>query len=110
MLNQDVRRGHRSETLGPREEVSSDGRTVWVNAPLMVARFCPVSREFGPALGATEGVAMLTAFEFGAWDTVKHVDAEPTAADWEAFKAEVQRRYGLVVSDEHKPLCLGSTQ
>ena len=81
----------RTDTFGIKE-VTSDGRTVWINGPLLLARFCPVSREFCPA-------------EDQMWTTA-HPDYKPTAADWDDFVERVKSLFGIEIPARHRPLYL----
>ena len=77
-------------------EIISDGRTVWVNRPLCLARFGPICREFfvgGLLRGDGESPPVV----------VQHAVDGPTLADWEAFVESVKTLFGIDVSDKHKP-------
>lgn len=70
-------------------EVASDGRTVWVNNPLCVARFCPISREFQPTVDQL-------------W-CIQHEDKKPTAEDWDHFVEHVKSLFGVTIDQKHRP-------
>lgn len=79
-------------------EFASDGRTVWVNKGVMLARFCPISQEFvdpGNPLGLGNGAFV---------DAVKHPEDGPTEENWTEFVNNVKRLYGVEVPARHKPL------
>jgi hypothetical protein len=93
-------------------EVLSDGRTVWVNGPAgLVARFCPVSREYvKPSNGISQG-SVTDPEESGYLYplTVPH-DPEkgPSETDWADFVFSVQVRYEVQVAPKHKPAYIGA--
>jgi hypothetical protein len=80
------------EVNGQVFEVASNGRTVWVNNPACVARFCPVSREFQP-----------TAEQL--W-CINHDDAKPTMNDWQHFVDHVKSAFGVAIDAKHLPTYL----
>lgn len=67
-------------------EVSSDGRTVWVNREMCVARLCPVSIEY-----------------FEVPDGSPYMVRSPGEKDWHQFQADIERMFGVQVGDEHRP-------
>jgi len=87
------KRDIRTDRINETTEVSSNGHTVWVNAPLCVARFCPVSREFQPTME-----------QF--W-CVEHPDMTPSMQDWQDFVSRVQSLFGVAVAEHHRPIYLG---
>lgn len=80
-------------------EVSSDGRTVWVNTVVCMARFCPVSREYAE-VHAEESYS---GFEYEE-GSVAHPEEGPSLADWTKFMDGVKGRWGIVIGPEHTPL------
>lgn len=80
-------------------DVSSDGRTVWVNRGVCLARFCPVSHEYA-AIGAEESSDGLSYSEI----TVPHLQQGPFLPQWEDFLAGVKNRWGIEIGPEHNPL------
>jgi hypothetical protein len=73
-------------------EVSSDGRTIWVNGPEgCLARFCPVSQEF------------MSPPDFSAF---KHPNDNPTAEHWQRFVDKVRSAFDLAIDDKHRPLTI----
>lgn len=78
-------------------DVSSDGRTVWINRGVCLARFCPVSHEYSavPAESA-DGV------EYP--EKVVQNDGGPFRGHWDLFVLEVKNRWGIEISPEHCPL------
>jgi hypothetical protein len=89
---------------GTEFEVSSDGRTVWVNKLIMVARFCPVSREYA-AVSATDSS---TGIEYEE-EAVAHPESGPSLADWTSFVGVVKDRWGIVIGQNHTPLYIQRT-
>lgn len=73
-------------------QVSSDGRTVWVNSCTgALARFS----KWGVDVHTEDTTGCL------------HCTPGPTAAvDWELFKAKVLEHHGVTVDDMHKPAYL----
>lgn len=69
-------------------EITSDGETVWVNAPLCLARF------------GKNGIDVHTADTSGCLYCT-HDATRPL--DWETFKAKVWEHHGIAVTDEFKP-------
>jgi len=82
-----------------KSEVSSDGRTVWVNSGICLARFCPISREYA-AVGADESSDGLSYEEI----TIKHPEGGPFDTHWAEFVAGVKNRWGIEIGPEHNPL------
>lgn len=78
-------------------EVSSDGRTVWVNLVVCLARFCPTSREYAQV-------------DQKEAKCVGHGDRTPTPQDWDDFVREIEARWGITVEAEHTPLYIKSQQ
>jgi len=78
-------------------EISSDGRTVWVNLGVCVARFCPVSREYVAVANDDSTVKHPEA-------CTRHPESGPTLNDWVAFVNEVSDRWGILIGQEHTPL------
>ena len=77
-------------------EVSSDGRTVWVNKDVCLARFCPISHEYTAVV--TDGVA----YQEG---TIPHnIPDMLIAAHWDNFVIGVKKRWGVKITNEHRPL------
>jgi hypothetical protein len=71
-------------------EVSSNGRTVWVNNVLgCVARFCPSSQEY---LRPNQCI-----------ETISHPGRAPTVGHWELFCRTVKERFGVTVRNNHRP-------
>lgn len=72
-------------------EVTSDGRTVWVNSGFdgrCLARFCPKSAE------------ILTGIEKLGFRAERITDA---LLDWVWFKDTVKERFGVEIGEEHCP-------
>lgn len=103
-------RTSRHDKEGVPIEVSSDGRTVWVNGPLLLARFCPISREYvKPSSKVSQG--SVTDTDEGVFVqplTVPHPEKGPTEEDWADFVASVQTRYGVRIEPKHKPAYIGA--
>ena len=78
------------------KQVMSDGRTVWVNDTICLARFCGTSYEIA------NGVEELDIYEGGA-------GGRTTPTDWTKFKILVKKAHGILVPDEHKPNHLKET-
>lgn len=79
--------------MGGIVEVSSNGRTVWVNNALgFVARFCPLSQEYLKHDHRTE--------------TILHPEGKPTVGHWELFCRTVKERLGVTVENKHRPRSL----
>lgn len=78
-----------SDTQGT-YEVSSDGRSCWVNGPLLVARFGPKGWEAAKKPGDGYGVADSFA-------------GEPTTSEWRVFVEVVYKRFGVKVAPRHRP-------
>ena len=76
-------------------QILSDGKTVWVNKPVLVGRFSrfgldvhkPEICDGGHCIHCTTGL--------------------PTPADWETFVAAMVEHFDVVVPDKHKPKWLG---
>ena len=70
-------------------EISSDGRTVWVNSNqgICVARFCPISSEFFHP----------------HFKCIIHENKEPQTY-WSMFVEEVLSLFKIQIENEHKPL------
>ena len=82
-------------TVVDQTEVTSDGRTVWVNdRQQCVARFCPISHEYMISMRNTE--------------TRKHAEDGPSFDDWESFRHGVEHRFNIVVDPKHAPIDLRS--
>jgi hypothetical protein len=71
-------------------EIETDGRTVWLNAPTCVARFCPISAEI--FAGATTEVR-----------AVRGTDALTQRATWLWFSARVSELFGVSLGNKHAP-------
>jgi len=71
-------------------EVTSDGRTVWINTSICVARFGPNGYEVG---------------DLAARFTRKgsSFDGQTTASDWTSFVAHVKKTLGVTVEETHRP-------
>ena len=80
-------------------DITSDGRTVWVNMGVCVARFCPSSRDY-IAVAADDSRSLLAHKEA----TTLHPEGGPSIADWIDFFNEVNDRWGILVGEEHTPL------
>lgn len=80
-------------------DITSDGRTVWVNSEVCLARFCPVSREYAAVI-ADASIGLRSHEEVA----VRHPDNGPSEADWIDFVSNVNDRWGIVVGQEHTPL------
>jgi hypothetical protein len=68
-------------------EIRTDGRTVWVDRIVTLARFCPVSGEID---GATPEMR-------------PHVNMKPTWDDWHWFFARVKEVHGISIPDRFRP-------
>ena len=79
-------------------DVSSDGRTVWINRGVCLARFCPVSHEYAAVSSdeSSDGV------EYPG--TMVQNDGGPFKKHWDRFVLEVKNRWGIEISPEHSPL------
>jgi hypothetical protein len=77
-------------------EISSDGTTVWVNAPVLVGRFSKFGIDIHrlPKQQAELGQCLLCTHEL------------PTQAQWTIFKDKMREFYGIKVPDKHKPTWL----
>ena len=64
-------------------EITTDGRTVWVNGPMCLGRFSPRSSE--------AVMADLKNLKYRA------------PPDWETWRADMLEQQAIVVSDEYKP-------
>lgn len=77
-------------------QIEFDGRTVWVNGPHCLARFCPISYEVADST------------DFDTSYTVRrtdYVDAKKDWAEmWGEFKDLVRERFGVEIKEEAKPL------
>lgn len=76
-------------------EVASDGRTVWINGGICLARFCPISHEFLSVSSDQGNHPELT---------IRHSDEKSFSSYWDAFVAGVKTRWEIEVGSEHKPL------
>ncbi len=76
-----------------RYEVSSDGKTVWVNGVGCVARFGKVTHEI------YSDVMVVPAF----LHSKAHMDGIPTMSDWLDFVDRVFDAYKVAVEDKHRP-------
>ncbi len=76
-------------------EITSDGITVWINS----GTGCNIAR-FGRM-----GIDVHRSFEEQqTMGQCLHCTAGPvTADDWETFKADMKKFYGITVSDAYKP-------
>jgi len=73
--------------------VSSNGRVVFVHNKVFVAKFCSSSIDFLPK--EWNGYVL---------DTTKFGDTLPTIKEWNRFKDIIKNEYGVLVSDDHKPM------
>jgi hypothetical protein len=89
-----------TSTIGAdgKSEVASDGRTVWINRGICLARFCPISHGYA-SVRADESSDGLSYEEI----TIKHPELLPSV-HWEEFLAGVKNRWGIEIGTEHKPL------
>jgi hypothetical protein len=69
-------------------EITTDGRTVWINRPILIGRFCPISGEV--VVGRDV-------------ETRVHPDKKPGQADWEWFKARMLEEHRVDVEDSFRP-------
>lgn len=69
-------------------EIDTDGRTVWVNAPLCIGRF---------------GVGGIDIHTVAADGCLYCTHAETTLDDWHTFQIEMQALHGVTVPDRYKP-------
>ena len=84
-----------------KQEVASDGRTVWVNIEeTCSARFCPQSYEFVEVFFDDHGLR-------GEPSSVACDPNGPTQSDWDDFVEGVHVRWGITVGSEHKSLYIG---
>ena len=90
-----------TSTIGAdgKSEVASDGRTVWINRGICLARFCPVSHEYA-AVGVGDSSDGLSYEE----TTVKHPEGGPFDTHWAEFLVGVKNRWGIEIGPEHNPL------
>lgn len=72
-------------------EVSSDGRTVWVNGPFCMARFSSTGWEIMEPAG------------MGVTDFVETCLVTSPALDWEEFVGAVKKHHGVVVDKKFRP-------
>jgi hypothetical protein len=80
-----------AEDVSPPLQIDTDGRTVWVNAPLCVARFCFHSGEV---------VKQNPCCAVGG----RHSSSEFIhPANWEKWKAKVKEFHDIDVPDKYKP-------
>jgi hypothetical protein len=77
-----------SKKAAPKYEVLTDGKTVWVNNPTCVARFCKVSYEYADSFG---------------FNTVAFVGTHRLAYDWAHFVILVKERFGIQIEDKYRP-------
>jgi hypothetical protein len=83
-----------------KSEISSDGRTIWVNKGICVARFCPLSHEYAAveARGSSNGLGYRELL-------VPHNNTDlPMATQWVDFVVGVKNRWGIEIGPEHNPL------
>jgi len=76
----------------PPYEIHTDGRTVWVNNPTCVARFCRLSYEF---------------VNFDKLECVGFVAKGSTIEDWRTFVLAVFTRFGIAIPDKFMPSYVG---
>lgn len=91
-----------SSTILPdgKSDICSDGRTVWVNRGVCLARFCPVSHEYA-AVVAEESSDGSGYREI----TIPHGTTDlPIALHWKDFVTGVKNRWGFEIGPEHNPL------
>lgn len=69
--------------------IETDGRTMWVNAPNCVARFCPISAEIYGDPSETRAV--------------RGTDKVTQRETWLWFAAQVAERYGINLGNKHAP-------
>ena len=72
------------EDTGPKYEITTDDRTVWINGPNCLARFCPVSGEIFPSEGGSRPLIM-------------------TGPYWRVWVAAVKEHLDIEVPDTYKP-------
>ena len=77
-------------------EVTSDGKTVWVNS----AESCCIGRfsHFGIDIHHHGGVQMLTGQQ-----CLDCRHGKPDLADWTHFKESMWRHFLVIVGDQHMP-------
>jgi len=80
-------------------DISSDGRTVWINKGVCIARFCPESREYVPVSRDDSRTGL--EYEGGMRP---HPQEGATLEDWLDFVNGVKGRWGIVIGQEHTPL------
>jgi hypothetical protein len=84
-----------SKKAAPKYEVLTDGKTVWVNNPTCVARFCKASYEYAGTCGG--------------YHTVAFVGTHRLAYDWAHFVILVKERFGIQIEDKYRPAYVPST-
>ncbi len=82
---------------GIQPQVESDGRTVWVNAPECIARFCPISGEVFQQHG-----------DFAdRQETLYMKRASDPKIDWKDWVGMVKKHHGVTVGEEYRPRFVG---
>jgi len=71
-------------------EISSDGKTVWINGPLCVGRFC----RFG--IDVLDGIRI-------KMTTPARPVGGAKLVDWQVFQTLMLDHYGVEVSNRHAP-------
>lgn len=98
-MNTNERRDYLSTQLPDgKTDVSSDGRTVWVNRGTCIARFCPLSHEYVSVTveDSSDGTAYPEM-------TIRN-DSGSIKSHWEYFVRTVKGRWGIEITPEHTPL------
>jgi hypothetical protein len=91
----------RTHSADGKQEMASDGRTVWVNIEeVCSARFCPQSYEFVEVFFDDHGLRYEPS-------SVACNSNGPTQSDWDDFVEGVRVRWGITVGSEHKPPYIG---
>jgi hypothetical protein len=83
-----------------KSEVSSDGRTVWVNKEMCLARFCLLSHEYG----AVRAEDSANGFEYRELTVPHNTTALQIVDHWGNFVVGVKLRWGVEIGPEHTPL------
>jgi hypothetical protein len=74
-------------------QIETDGRKVWVNNPICLARFCPVSAEVFPKMNSA-------AHEGYLFHTTTH---HTGALEWADFVQAVKTHHDIIIPDVFRP-------
>jgi hypothetical protein len=77
-----------------KHEISTDGKTVWVDGPFCLARFGRLVQEYLYDVHFKETMG---------FESKIHVDGSPTQKDWDTFVKVVRDRFKIKVSKKYRP-------